>query len=224
MFVYYIYGLIDPLTNELRYVGKSVNPKNRLRRHISDRNLHDSYKDRWIRKLLNINEKPILIIIDEISDNWQFWETFYISYFKCIGCTLTNGTKGGDEPPSTKGRKHTDFSKQKMSETKKGKPPAWWVSGTTRSEQHKLNLSRSCKGRTSPNKGKKYSDEFKNKLAKASTTKKTVLQFDLNDMLIKEWDSVTLAQKTLKLRHISECCRGEKSYKTVGGFKWVYKN
>ena len=41
---------------------------------------------------------------------------------------------------------------------------------------------------------------------------------------VKEWDSVTLVQKTLKLRHISECCRCEKSYKTVGGFKWVYKN
>lgn len=47
----FIYGLIDPITNQLRYVGKSINPKVRLRNHISERNLHDSYKDRWIKKL-----------------------------------------------------------------------------------------------------------------------------------------------------------------------------
>lgn len=29
----YIYGLVDPRTNELRYVGKSVNPKARLSKH-----------------------------------------------------------------------------------------------------------------------------------------------------------------------------------------------
>lgn len=222
----FIYGLIDPITNELRYVGKSINPQNRLRKHISERNLHDSHKDRWLRKLNSIDLRPELFIIDEINngDDWQFWEMFYISYYKSIGCNLTNGTMGGDQPPSTKGRKHSPESRLKMSISKMGKPPVWWVPGTIRSEEHKQNLSKSCKGRISPNKGKKYSEEHKAKLVKASTVNKPVLQLDLDGNLIKEWSSKNLAQKTLKIRHISECCNNIKNFKTAGGYKWVYKN
>jgi group I intron endonuclease len=223
----FIYGLIDPITNQLRYVGKSINPKNRLRKHISERNLHDSYKDRWVRKLYNLDLRPELIIIDVINnetDDWRFWEVFYISYFKSIGCNLTNGTLGGDQPPSTKGRKQSLETRTKMSKSKSGKPPAWWVPGTIRSEEHKQNLSKSCKGRVSPNKGKKYSEEHKAKLVKASTVNKPVLQLDLDGNLIKEWPSKNLAQKTLKIRHIYECCNNLKNFKTAGGYRWVYKN
>lgn len=219
----FIYGLIDPLTNELRYIGKSIKPKLRLRRHISDRNKHDSYKDRWLRKLMLNNIKPELIIIDEVSKTeWEFWEIHYISYYKFIGCSLTNGTIGGDQPPSTKGRKHNDISRQKMSESKLGKPIPWLNTGKERTKKHRNNLSKSLKGRESNNKGKKYSNTHKEKLRRASTCKKTVLQLTIDGDLIKEWPSVNLAQKELKLKHISECCR-EQGYKTVGGFKWKYK-
>lgn len=32
----FIYSLKDPRTNEIKYVGKSNNPKNRLNRHIRE--------------------------------------------------------------------------------------------------------------------------------------------------------------------------------------------
>jgi group I intron endonuclease len=221
----FIYGLVDPFTNQLKYIGKSVNPTIRLRKHISERNKRDSHKDRWIRKIINKGIKPELIIIDEVSQsNWGYWEKYYISYFRFIGCTLTNGTSGGDQPPSTKGRKHTEESKRKMSETKKGNPIPWLNNGLPRSITHRENLSKACSGRMSPNKGKKYSEELCDKLVKASTSNKPVLQLDLNNNLIKEWSSKSLAERTLKIRHISECCRNIKNYKTSGGFKWVYKN
>ena len=173
--IVFIYGLFDPLTNELRYVGKSINPIIRLRKHISERNLHDSYKDRWLRKLYGINLKPELIIIDEVClSNWQFWESFYIEYFKSIGCRLTNGTLGGDQPPSTKGRKHTEYSKEKMSKTKKGKPIPWLNNGDVRTQKHIDNLSKSLKGRKSERLGKTYeqlygddSDRLKKKLSES---------------------------------------------------------
>lgn len=134
----FIYGLIDPKTNELRYIGKSINPKVRLRKHISERNNHDSYKDRWVRKIYNSGFKPELIIIDEVlKSEWQFWEQHYIAYYKMLGSKLTNGTIGGDQPPSTKGRKHRDESKKKMSESKKGKPIPWLNNGKPRSKTHK---------------------------------------------------------------------------------------
>ena len=100
--VVYIYGLSDPISKQLRYIGKSVNPIVRLRKHLSERNLHDSYKDRWIRHLVKLDLKPELTIIDEVEgDNWVYWEKFYIAYFKFLGCNLTNGTDGGDAPPTT---------------------------------------------------------------------------------------------------------------------------
>lgn len=156
----FIYGLIDPDTNELRYIGKSVKPKIRLRKHISERNKHDSYKDRWVRKLYKEGKKPELLIIDEVlKSDWQFWEIHYISYFKGIGCRLTNGTIGGDQPPSTKGRKHTEESKKKMSDFKRGKPIPWLNNGEPLTNEHKNNLSKSLKGRKSEKKDKTY-EEF----------------------------------------------------------------
>lgn len=91
----YIYVLIDPRTNECRYVGKTVNPQKRLGQHLSERRA--SYRKNWVQSLLNQNVVPEMIIIDqaprsEIDD----LECFWISYLKYIGASLVNRTKGGD--------------------------------------------------------------------------------------------------------------------------------
>lgn len=251
-----IYGLIDPMTQELRYIGKSKNSKKRLIKHISERNLRETYKDRWLRKLYDQNLKPEIIIIDNVEEHeWEFWEIHYISYFKSIGCKLTNGTKGGDQPPSTKGRKHTEESKIKMSLSKKGKSIPWLNNGF-RTESHKKNLSKSLTGKKSEKKGKKYEEiygidvanELKNKLKKIHTgqflgekhpmfgkhhseeTKKKlskfftkkVIQKDLNDNIIKKFNSLKEASKETG---ISECvikynCQGKN--KNIKNFKWEY--
>jgi group I intron endonuclease len=219
----YIYILSEPRNNLVKYVGKTKDPNRRLKRHISERFIHDSYKNRWIRKIVENGELPEITVIDTVEDEkWVYWEKFYISYFKFIGCELTNGTDGGDQPPSTKGRKHTIESRLKMSKTKKGKPIPWLNGGIERTESHKKNLSESCKGRISPNKGKKFTDEHKEKLSKSSTVKRKVNQLSLDVVLIKTWDSITEAQKTLQIRHISEVCRNVKNQKTSGGYKWEY--
>ena len=219
----YIYGLVENKKNILKYVGKTTDIKRRIRRHIIERFLHDSHKDRWIKKLINNNETIDIIILDEVpKSDWQYWEKFYISYYKYIGCELTNSTNGGDQPPSTKGKKHTEESKLKMSKTKKGKPIPWLNNGKKRTEEHKKNLSKSLKGRQSPNKNKKFDEERCKKLSDASTSKKMVKQMDLQGNTIKIWDSISMAQKTLQIRHISEVCRNLKYHKTSGGYKWEY--
>lgn len=60
---------------------------------------------------------------------------------------------------------------------------------------------------------------------------KNVLQYNLNGDLIKEWDSISLAAKTLKISrtNISEVCTGSNIHRTTaGGFIWkhnkVYNN
>ena len=69
-------------------------------------------------------------------------------------------------------------------------------------------------------KGKRLSEEHKKKLSEAR--KIPVVQYDKENRFIKEWPSAKDAQKTLGIRHITDCCRG--SYKSAGGFVWRYKD
>lgn len=51
--------------------------------------------------------------------------------------------------------------------------------------------------------------------------KRKVYQISKDNQIIKEWESIKEAQNSLKITHISECCRGK--YKTSGGYVWKYK-
>lgn len=50
-----------------------------------------------------------------------------------------------------------------------------------------------------------------------------ILQYDLNNNLIREWGSGKLVNKELNINnsHITACCKGKR--KTCGGFIWRYK-
>lgn len=50
---------------------------------------------------------------------------------------------------------------------------------------------------------------------------KPIIQFDLNGVFIREWESITLASKTLAIFNISNVLLGKR--KSVGGFRWKYK-
>lgn len=52
--------------------------------------------------------------------------------------------------------------------------------------------------------------------------RKPVFQFTINGEFIKKWDSVSQAEKTLKIKHVSKVCNNYKSHKSSGGFKWCY--
>ena len=118
----YIYGLVDSIKNELKYIGKSINPTSRYRKHIQDSKKKISYKDKWIFSLLQNNNKPELIIIDIVeNENWVFWEKHYIAYYKFIGCKLTNISEGGDNPPNLTGRKRTKDEIERISKSNLGK-------------------------------------------------------------------------------------------------------
>ena len=68
----YIYGLVDSVTNELKYIGKTINSKKRLNEHIRESKFKRTYKDCWISSLTKINRKPEILIIDTITgDGWE---------------------------------------------------------------------------------------------------------------------------------------------------------
>lgn len=114
---YVIYGLFDPTTGQLRYIGQTNNPKKRLRDHCRPANLKDnSYKSNWIKSLGT--KKPIMQVL-EIFDNpyvLEEHEDFYIEYFKSLGCKLTNSTKGGK---GTIGYIHTPETRKIFSDSAK---------------------------------------------------------------------------------------------------------
>jgi len=112
----YIYTLKDPISKEIRYVGKTKDSKDRFRRHMSDYSLIESWtdKNKWLLNLKNSNLEPIMEIIDEgDSNNINSLEVKWISHFRGLGLDLLNMTDGGDGFDWT-GRKHRVETIEKM--------------------------------------------------------------------------------------------------------------
>lgn len=109
MKTYKIYRLVDPTIspedekNYIRYIGwTNKTLSDRLSNHITEAK-HDmtqqhTHKNRWINKLLNLNVKPQIELVDETqnADEIKSMEIKYISLYAEKGCKLTNTTKGGD--------------------------------------------------------------------------------------------------------------------------------
>lgn len=92
----YIYVLKDPITNKIRYVGKTNDLKSRLNCHLyhKDTNKH---KVSWIKKLRKQKLKPIIEAVREVTvDDWKIWEKYYIKKYTEDGFKLLNYTEGGD--------------------------------------------------------------------------------------------------------------------------------
>ncbi len=91
-----IYTLSCPLTGEVRYVGKTNNPKIRFKNHCEER-WRKNRKSNWIKSLRSRSLKPVMEIIEECpEDSWEDSERFWISYLNFLGCNLTNSNSGGD--------------------------------------------------------------------------------------------------------------------------------
>lgn len=96
--LYFVYHLIDPRTNEIKYVGITNNPKRRYLQHLTPSNLKiKTKKNSWIKSLLKINLKPSITIKyfcnkEDAFDN----EKAEIKRLRDIGVDLKNSTDGGD--------------------------------------------------------------------------------------------------------------------------------
>lgn len=150
--------------------------------------------------------------------------------------------------PTFKGKSHSDISKLKISESKKGQKP--WL-GKKHKDESKLKMSESAKGKfvssltkekmSLSKKGIKFSDEHRMKMSESSkgdnnnykrylertglphAKSKTILQLSLNGELIREWVNANIASKELNLSYKSiNNCLNKKS-KTSQGFIWEFK-
>jgi DNA-binding CsgD family transcriptional regulator len=132
----YIYTLSDPITNQIKYVGKTNNLKQRLANHISDGRINkkNNLLTNWIKSLLNQNLKPKIEIIDETVENWGDLEQYWISQLKTWGFTLKNITLGGE---GTYGRIWSQISINKIRDTRLAKIKSGEIIPTKHSEEWK---------------------------------------------------------------------------------------
>jgi len=198
-----IYKIISP-TNKI-YVGKSINIENRINeyKYIGRRKLQHKLNNSINKHGL---ENHIFEIIEECTlENIDEREIYWIDYYNCVyeGLNLKHGGEGGKHSQEIKdkksksmtGKKHTPETKKKMSQSKKNHPM--------------------------------YSDEWKEKMKqttwKSGTSSKSILQFDLEWNLIKEYVSCAEAKKSLgvKSTSINNVLTGLS--KTAHGYYWKYK-
>lgn len=95
-----IYGLVCPLSGEIRYIGKTNrNLRLRLNAHVTEsRRLRHSHKHRWIAGCYDRGLRPSVWVLEELEDgaNWQERERDWIKRAKDLGLDLTNQTAGGE--------------------------------------------------------------------------------------------------------------------------------
>lgn len=225
---YTIYKLIDPITNETRYIGLTFNDlKQRLKSHCSEKS--KSHKSNWIQKLKSDGYKPIIESIEENISTYEECcdkEIFYIEKFKLDGHRLTNSASGGN-----KNKKMSEETRKKMSEAQ-----------IERYKNYKLILSDETKKELSIKAKDRFRKEeerdrlrISNKRYEDSKTEeqklkdilvqdcKTVYQYDKNMNLITKYPSINNAAKINNLQNsnISKCC--QKKVISVGGFVWRYE-
>lgn len=116
-----IYSLSDPITGEVRYIGKTKNELHkRLSGHYKDKS--ENYKTHWIASLKKRELKPSISIIEICTEeNWEERERYWISFYKNQGSRLTNLTDGGEGLP--RGYKHSKETIEKIRQASK-KPNA----------------------------------------------------------------------------------------------------
>jgi hypothetical protein len=201
MKMYYIYTLSK--NNLIFYIGKTIDLDKRLANHK-----------------ITYGNNILLEVLDETTD-WKSVEMFWIEQFRQWGFYLENKNKGGGgrdyqteeikikigkNQPKTKSRKSETNIKIGLSNKGLKKKPC--------SEERKNKISKSNKGKQF-NLGKKYN----------TIVFKKVIQYDLQNNFIKEWNSVKeilyYFNKKQNNMAIYRCLRGQTN--TAYNFKWNYK-
>lgn len=88
---------MDPNTGQIRYIGKTNAPGERLHLHVSAaRKGNKTACAVWIRMLLADDKRPLVHILDTVAlEEWQVAERKWIAQARAMGWPLTNMSTGG---------------------------------------------------------------------------------------------------------------------------------
>lgn len=116
----HLYGLLDPRTQELRYVGKTVGPlKVRFNKHLYTSKKKDTHRACWFQSVLASGHMPIIELLETVEGDGAAAEIAMIGIARSLGCRLTNETKGGD---GALGYRHTAEGIAKTAAASRGRP------------------------------------------------------------------------------------------------------
>ena len=94
-----IYGLAEPATGEIRYVGKSILAMTkRVSGHVQTARAGGSKTPsvEWMRRLLASGLRPRVIVLEVVDGRWQEAERRWISSLRACGARLLNVHPGGN--------------------------------------------------------------------------------------------------------------------------------
>lgn len=209
---FYLYRHVRLDKNEVFYIGIGSKSKKDMTQDRPSRALNFKKRNRFWMSVYNKTKIEVEIVLE--SDDYDFIKQKEIEFIKLYGRkdlglgTLVNMTDGGE---LNQNKTISQETKDKIRNALKGRKP---------SVETRLILSEKKLGNTF-NKGRKLTDlHIKNRSLSLS---KKILQCDMNEGLIKEWDSIKLASDMLKINagHISSCCKNKR--KSAGKYKWKYK-
>lgn len=111
----FVYVIFDE-NGKPRYIGCTINLKDRLYTHWKERKYRDTPLGRW---LLTLDQRPDAWILDEVPyDCWTESEEYWIKFFRQVGADLLNITdRHGTQ---FRGRHHTDETKKILGQQKLG--------------------------------------------------------------------------------------------------------
>jgi hypothetical protein len=183
--IYYTYVYLNPLKSgkfeyeKLKfnyspfYVGKGKGK--RMFHHYNNKTLNsdlNKHKTNTIKQILRNEKLPIIVKFSEkLFENEAFDDEIFL--IKTIGRSdlnlgpLTNMTNGGDGCSGHLwqiGRKHTEETKKKISDTLK-KTSIWVTNNPSKTKEHREMMSKLLKGR-------KFSNETRRKISESSKGKK----------------------------------------------------
>ena len=223
------------LVNGMKYVGQTKNLKRR-ESVWNSLNRKMPYANNFLeidRKKYGLENFKTEILEECDNSKLNEMERFWIKQLNTIfpnGYNLENGgTKGVQFHPSTiakmsevkKGTKHTDEWKINMSERYSGDGNPF--AGKHHSEESRKRISLSNIGRPAWNKGKKMSDEQRQKNIETSKKRrKSVFQYTLKSELVAVYEGRNEAAKITGFdkKCIGNACNGR--LKTYKGYIWSY--
>jgi len=245
----YIYILIDPTNNHIRYVGQSVKPKKRFYDHLScskNNNINYDHVHSWIKKLLSQDLRPIFKIIDDADiDNIDELERFYIKYYS-NQYKLTNILSGGQS--------RFEYSEEQLKRMQQISTKIRTIYGINLKTKIAIKYNSTieiciqlgftkkgvndrivecCNNKRKIVKGFIFvwGDEFKTKTInqiinhRKNQQYKSILKYNKDGKFIKEYKSRGEAARSINgiADVLTLCCNQTPKYLTYKGFQWRWK-
>lgn len=224
----YIYALVDPRDEMVRYIGKTICPSKRLSSHINESKKYKHHRAKWIRSLLKEDMKPIFKILKICPlSEFTIYESEFIKFYKSD--KLTNS----DESGSGNINRKREIIENAIDKIRK-KVYQFDLDGnyiqefkSTRDAARRMNtlhshISRCCNGIIRHTGGFIYKYNRNPKIEKVlipNAVKKPIIEVDSDGNIINEWGSLMDCSRDTKIDNgnISRVCKGQLKW-TKGRF------